>query len=232
VQIEIEIASDPEDAARRAASAVAAAARAAIAARGRFVCAASGGRSPWVMLRALAREPGVDWKRVHVFQTDERVAPDDHPDRNLARLRECLEEARGATIHAMSVGERDLEEAASAYAAALAGAAGTPPVLDLVHLGLGSDGHTASLVPGDPVIEIRDRDVAPAGPYQGRLRLTLTLPAIDRSRARLFLVTGADKAGALARLMKGDRDIPAGRVRRDGTRVVADSAAAGAAARG
>jgi 6-phosphogluconolactonase len=121
----------------------------------------------------------------------------------------------------------DLEAAASRYAQTLRGIAGSPPVLDLVHLGLGPDGHTASLVPGDPVLDVTDADVALTGVYQGRRRMTLTYPMINRSRRILWLITGTDKVGMLLRLRDGDRSIPAGRIGQDNALVIADRAAAG-----
>ena len=96
----------------------------------------------------------------------------------------------------------------------------------LVHLGLGPDGHTASLVPGDPVLDITDADVAATGSYHGRRRMTLTFPTINRCRLVLWLVTGGEKAAALVRLREGDRSIPASRVRQDRSLVLADRAAA------
>ena len=112
------------------------------------------------------------------------------------------------------------------YALTLREIAGSPPVLDLVHLGLGPDGHTASLVPGDAVLDVTDADVALTGVYQGRRRMTLTYPILNRSRRILWLVTGSEKAGMLVRLRDGDLSIPAGRVRRDQALVLADRAAA------
>ena len=113
------------------------------------------------------------------------------------------------------------------YAQTLQEIAGSPPVLDLVHLGLGPDGHTASLVPGDPVLDVTDADVALTGVYQGRRRMTLTYPILNRARRILWLVTGSEKAGPLVRLRQGDPSIPAGRVRQDQALVLADRAAAG-----
>jgi 6-phosphogluconolactonase len=226
--MKIEVLSDADSVAREGAALVAAEARAAVATRGRFVVAVSGGRTPWQMLRALAGEE-VPWPGVHVVQVDERVAPAGDPDRNLTHLRENLmahAPLRSEQIHAMPVESADLDTAAREYAALLEEIAGSPPVLDLVHLGLGPDGHTASLVPGDPVLDVTDRDVALTGVYQGRRRMTLTYPIINRSRRILWLVTGAEKAGMLARLRDGDRSIPAGRVRRDQALVLADRAAA------
>jgi len=214
--------------ARAAAALIASEARAAAAARGRFVVAVSGGHTPWDMLRALAGEQ-VPWSAMHVVQVDERVAPAGDPDRNLSHLRESLlahAPLRDEQIHAMPVEWPDLEAGAAHYARALQEIAGSPAVLDLVHLGLGPDGHTASLVPGDSVLEIADRDVAlTGGVYQGRRRMTLTYPALNRARSVLWLVTGPDKAGMLARLRAGDLSIPAGRVRRDRAVVLADRAA-------
>ena len=167
---------------------------------------------------------------MHVVQVDERVAPAGDPDRNLTHLRESLLEHAPLPpeqIHAMPVEEKDLEAAAASYARLLQQIAGSPPVLDLAHLGLGPDGHTASLVPGDPVLDVTDRDVALTGLYQQRRRMTLTYPMLNRSRRILWLVTGPEKAEMLARLQRGDASIPAGRVRQDKAQVLADRAAAG-----
>jgi 6-phosphogluconolactonase len=229
--VKIEVLPDAEAAARRAAEVIAADARAAVAARGRVTMAVSGGKSPWAMLRDLATLD-VPWKDVHVFQIDERVAPAGDPDRNLTHLSESLLEHAplpASQIHAMPVESEDLDTAARAYAKTLESLAGSPPVLDLAHLGLGPDGHTASLVPNDPVLEVTDRDVALTGVYQGRRRMTLTYPVLNRSRRILWLVTGSDKVPAFARLRAGDPTIPAGRVRADAALVIADRAAAGSA---
>src|SRR5499427_8590371 len=224
-----EVLADADAVARKAATLIAAEARKAVAARGRFVMAVSGGHTPWVMLRALAEE-NVPWASVHVFQVDERVAPEGHADRNLTHLRESLLEHAplpAGQIHAMPVEIPDLQSAAAKYAGQLQSIAGTPAVLDLVHLGLGPDGHTASLVPEDPVLDVTDMDVALTGAYQWRCRMTLTYPIINRARRILWVVTGSDKAGPLARLRNADRSIPAGRVRQDQGLVLADRAAAG-----
>jgi 6-phosphogluconolactonase len=216
--------------ARGAASAIAEAARSAVRERGRFLLAVSGGATPWRMLRMLADEE-VPWESVHLFQVDERVAPDGHPERNLTHLRESLlaHLPRAlAAFHAMPVEGPDLESAATDYARVLRSVAGDPPVLDLVHLGLGLDGHTASLVPGDAALDAAS-DVAATGPYLGRRRLTLTYPVLDRARGVLWVVTGPGKGAALARLLLGDASIPAGRIRRDRARLMVDEAARGAA---
>ena len=205
-------------------------ARSGVAARGRFIMAVSGGRTPWMMLRALSNQD-MPWEKVHVVQVDERVAPAGHPDRNLTHLYDSLlKQARLPKdhIYAMPVEGADLEAAAAQYAARLQAIAGSPPVLDLVHLGLGSDGHTASLLPGDSVLDAIDTDVALTGPYQGRRRMTLTYPILNRSRCILWLVTGSEKADMLARLRDGDLSIPAGLVHREQAIVLADRAAAGA----
>jgi 6-phosphogluconolactonase len=190
--------------------------------------AVSGGRTPWIMLAALADED-VPWTAVHIFQVDERVAPDGDPDRNLTKLDETLlahAPLQADQIHAMPVGVADLALAAAQYSATLQELAGSPPVLDLVHLGLGLDGHTASLVPGDPVLDISDADVAVTGIYQSRRRLTLTYPILNRARNVLWLATGSDKAEMLTRLTAGDPSIPSGRIRQDAAVLLADRAAA------
>jgi 6-phosphogluconolactonase len=227
--MKIEVYADADAVALTAAKLIAEEARDAVATRGKFVMAVSGGKTPWVMLRDLAQE-AVPWKGVHVVQVDERVAPEGDPDRNLTHLRESLLEhapLRPEQIYAMPVESGNIEAACARYALILETIAGSPPVLDLVHLGLGPDGHTASLVPGDPVLDVKDADVALTGIYQNRRRMTLTYPIINRSRRVLWLVTGSEKAGMLARLQAGDVSIPAGRVSRDHAVVLADRAAAG-----
>jgi 6-phosphogluconolactonase len=224
--MKVEILADVESVAKRAAAVIAADARAAASLRGRFI---SGGHTPWIMLRALAKED-VPWNVVHVFQVDERVAPAGHPDRNLTHLQASLLEnapLRPEQIYAMPVESSDLEAAVRHYSQALSGVAGSPSVLDLVHLGLGPDGHTASLVPGDPVLGITNADVALTEIYQGRRRLTLTYPVINRSRRVLWLVTGSEKVGMLERLRSADPSIPAGQVFSQNALVLADRVAAG-----
>ena len=227
--MQIETHSDADAVALAAAKLIAKEARDAVATRGKFVMAVSGGKTPWVMLRHLAQQD-VPWKDVHVFQVDERVAPEGDADRNLTHLRESLLEhapLRPDQIHAMPVGASNLESACVQYAQVLTEVAGSPPVLDLVHLGLGPDGHTASLVPGDAVLNVTNTDVALTGIYQGRRRMTLTYPLISRSGRVLWVVTGAEKAGMLTRLQAGDVSIPAGRLSGDRAVVLADRAAAG-----
>jgi 6-phosphogluconolactonase len=225
----LEVLADPQATAERAAAIIAAGARAAVAARGKFAMAVSGGHTPWVMLRALANED-VPWASVQVFQVDERVAPDGDPDRNLTHLHESLLAHAPITreqIHAMPVNLPDLDAAAKQYAATLQSELGTPPVLDLAHLGLGPDGHTASLVPGDPVLNVTDADVAATGVYMGHRRMTLTYPMLNRSRKILWLLTGAEKAAMLPRLQAGDPTIPAGRISSAQAVILADKAATG-----
>ena len=224
-----EILPDPGAVAMRAAERIAQVAREAVTARGRCALAFSGGTTPWRTLRALAGED-VPWERVHLFQVDERVAPPGDPERNFFHLKEALIDRiaiPSANVHPMPVDEEDLDEGARRYQAILRRIAGTPPILDLVQLGLGEDGHTASLFPGDAALQIIDADVAVSGLYKGRRRMTLSFPAIDRARCILWLVTGSGKAVALERLRAGDRSIPAGWVRNDRAVLLADTAATG-----
>jgi 6-phosphogluconolactonase len=202
----------------RAADLVAAQARSAVAERGRFTFAVSGGRTPWAMFAELTKME-VPWVTTQIFQVDERVAPDGDADRNLMHLREALGSAP-AEVVPMPVEEADLEAAAEDYARQLPGS------FDLIHLGLGPDGHTASLVPGDPVLDITDHLVAVTNPYQGHRRMTLTYPGLARTAGIVWLVTGEDKRDALERLLAGDRSIPAGRVEAKRSVIVADAAAA------
>jgi 6-phosphogluconolactonase len=207
----------PSAVARAGAAFVASQAGQAVESRGSFHFAVSGGHTPWAMFAELAAET-VPWSAVVIYQVDERVAPADDPDRNLHHLREALGSAP-ARVEAMPVEADDPEEAAAAYADSL------PEHFDLVHLGLGPDGHTASLVPGDPVLAVTDKLVGVTGRYQGRRRMTLTYPALARARRLLWLVTGEDKKKPLAQLMAGDRSIPAARVEAEASLVLADAAA-------
>lgn len=227
--MKIKILADAHSVAEEAAAFIAAEARAAVHAHGSFIMAASGGQTPWQMLRALALQE-VPWDRLHIVQVDERIAPRGHADRNMTHLRESLLEhcpLRDEQIHAMPVESPDLERAASDFARRLSEIAGSPPVLDLVQLGIGLDGHTASLVPGDPALDVTDSLIALTGVYQGRRRMTLTYPILNRSRCVLWIVTGGGKAGMLGRLRAGDESIPAGRVNRKKALIFADCAAAG-----
>jgi 6-phosphogluconolactonase len=226
--MKIEVLPEVDALARRAAALVAAEARAAVAERDCFTFALSGGRTAVPMLRALVQED-IPWSRVHLLQVDERVAPVGDADRNLTHLGENLLSRISLLpghLHAMPVEDPDLEAAASAYARALERLAGSPPVLDLVHLGLGEDGHTASLVPGDPVLAVTDAEVYVTGLYRGRRRMTLTYPILNRARRILWLVAGKRKSRMLLRLSSGDPAIPADRIRRDRAVMLTDRAAA------
>jgi 6-phosphogluconolactonase len=220
--LEVEILPDPESVARRGAEVVAGLGAQAIADRGRFTFAVSGGRTPWAMFAELAGK--MPWEKITIFQVDERIAPDGDPDRNLTQLERSLPPGGAADVRPMPVWSDDLEAAARAYSESL------PDELDLVHLGLGPDGHTASLVPGDTALDVADRGVAVTGVYQDRRRMTLTYPVLNRARHVIWLVTGADKVDALARLRARDESIPAGRVSVANALVLADIAAAGSSA--
>ena len=221
--IDLEVLADEKAAARRAAELIAAAGAAADAERGAFTWAMSGGRSPWAMLALLGDDESMPWERTEMFQVDERMASPGSEDRNLTHMVLSLSLDHQAALRPMPVTQRDLDAAARDYEASL------PDRLDCVHLGLGPDGHTASLVPDDPVLEVSDRRVAlTETAYQGHRRMTLTYPALAEARRIVWLVTGADKRGALAKLLAGDRSIPAGRVENDAMVIVADDEAAAA----
>ena len=219
--IELEVAGDEKAASRRAAELIAEAGAAAVAERDRFALAMSGGRSPWAMLAMLGELEQMPWGRTELFQVDERVAAPGDEARNLTHMVLGLSMDHQSTLRPMPVTQRDLSSAARDYEAAL------PERFDLVHLGLGPDGHTASLVPDDPVLDVSDRRVAMTGePYQDHLRMTLTYPALTAARRILWLVTGPDKRDPLQKLLGGDESIPAGRVRNEDMIVIADEAAA------
>jgi 6-phosphogluconolactonase len=218
--LEVEVHANADVVAERAAEHVAARAKAEVADHGLFTFAVSGGHTPWAMFARLATLE-MPWQNTMIFQVDERVAPDGDPDRNLTHLRQSLPSQSGVDVQPMRVDADDLDLAAAEYGRSL------PDAFDLIHLGLGPDGHTASLVPGDPVLEVTDRDVALTGIYQGRRRMTLTYRVLDRARHLLWLVTGEDKVDALSKLRAGDRSIPAGRVSSVNSLVIADAAAAG-----
>ncbi len=205
-----------EDLARAGAEFIAERARRAVAARGEFTLAVSGGRGPrriWEVLATL----DVPWRDVTIFQVDERVAPRGDDERNLTQLSQSLA-SRAPRVVAMPVDDPDLALAARRYGALL------PAHLDLVHLGLGPDGHTASLVPGDPVLDVADQPVAATGEYQGRRRMTLTFAGLERAEEIVWIVSGEDTRAALRRLVDGDATIPAGRVRRERSWVLTDLA--------
>jgi len=219
---------DADAVAKGAATIIAEEARKAVAARGRFVMAVSGGKTPWQMLRDLAHEE-VPWASVHIVQVDERIAPAGDPDRNLTHLRESLlshAPIPPEQIHAMPVEAADPERACLDYTGVLNSLCGVPPVLDLIHLGLGPDGHTASLIPGDSVCQVLDREVALTGVYQNRRRMTLTYPFINRARAILWVVTGGEKAPMVPRLLASDPSIPAGPIAQQNATLLLDAPAA------
>jgi 6-phosphogluconolactonase len=201
--------------------------------RTRASVALSGGNTPLPMLKALARQP-LDWSAIHVYQVDERVVARGDPARNLGSLHEILV-WRGPlprrNLHPMWVDRANLHGAAESYARELAQVAGDPPILDVVHLGLGADGHTASLFPGDPALGIEDRSVGLTNEHNGYRRMTLTLPVLNRARSVIWFVTGADKAGVVGELYAGGASFPAGRVSRRRAILVVDHAAGREAAK-
>lgn len=222
----IEVLPDADQLAERTAVWIADRLWSAVAERGRAHLAVSGGSTPAAMFRSLAALP-VPWGSIEVWQVDERIAPDGDADRNAGSLERDLVAPAGldaAAVHLMPVTAADLDAAAADYERDLASACGG--VIDVVHLGIGPDGHTASWPPGDPVINVDDRSVALSDVYQGRRRMTLTVPAVNRARSIVIEVLGADKAAAVAGLLEGDPVLPASHVRGDAL-VLADHAAAG-----
>jgi 6-phosphogluconolactonase len=227
--MQVEVLDDDTAVARRAAAFIAGEARAAVQLRGRFTFAVSGGRTPWSMLRALAGED-MPWTDTHLFQVDERIAPAGDAARNMTHIRESLlvnAPLPATNLHAMPVESENLDDAARQYEQILREIAGVPAVLDLVHLGLGPDGHTASLVPGDAVLQVTGADVALTAPYMGHRRMTLTYPMLNRARRVLWLATGSEKRAMLARLRAIDATIPAGRIEQRHAIVLNDRAAVG-----
>jgi 6-phosphogluconolactonase len=213
--IRVEVAPTVEEISGLAAAYIATLLGAAIDTRGAGHLAVSGGNTPQPMFEALATLP-VAWAAVHIWQVDERDAPAGTAERNLTSLEATL--LAKITLpeghfHPMPVEAADLRAAAGVYSAELAAACGG--VLDVVHLGLGDDGHTASWPPGDPVLDDRSSDVDVVGPFHGVVRMTLTPPAVNRARDVLFLVTGPDKADMAARLVAGEPVLPACRVQPD-----------------
>jgi 6-phosphogluconolactonase len=211
------------DAAAAAAERIAGLLRAAVAGRGRATMALSGGTTPRDMIRLLARLD-VPWASVDVFQVDERVVDLADPDRNWLIFSPLAAIATDSRLHPMPVEHADGDER---YRGVLRQAAGVPVTLDVVHLGLGTDGHTASLVPGDPAVDVTDREVSWSTPYRGHRRMTLTVPVLRQARHQIWLVIGSDKADRLGRLVKGRDDGPAARVLvAAGATVFTDAAAA------
>ena len=202
-----------------------------VAHRGTCAMAVSGGRSPWPMFAILARRDDIPWDRITLFQVDERIAPEGDEARNYTHLKSNLLAQRPELVihtHPMPVNEDDLEEACAKYTRLLEEACGTPPVLDIIHLGLGPDGHTASLVPGDGVLQTEDREVdLTVGEYQGRRRMTLTYPCINRARRIMWQVVGEGKAEALKQMRSGDPSMPGSKIATAQAVIFADAAAAG-----
>jgi 6-phosphogluconolactonase len=218
--IDLEVVESDRAAARRAAELIAAAGQRAVADHGSFSFAMSGGRSPWAMLAILGDLDEMPWAETELFQVDERIASPGSEDRNLTHMVLGLSMDHQSALRPMPVTNRDLDAAAHEYDTSL------PDRIDLVHLGLGPDGHTASLVPGDPVLEVDDKRVSvTTNEYQGHRRMTLTHPALAEAREILWLVTGEEKRDPLQKLLAADPSIPAGRVRNDSMFIVADSAA-------
>jgi 6-phosphogluconolactonase len=223
----IETFADADAVAERTAAVIAEAAREGVARHGRAVLAFSGGSTPAAMLQTLGTMD-VKWNATHIVQVDERVAPEGHPDRNWTMITNNLlagADIPQALLHPMPVTDDDLQQAADRYERLLTTVSGVPPIADVVHLGIGADGHTASLVPGDPVLRVRDRWIALAGPYQGRRRMTFTYPTINAARLVVWQVSDGDKAAALREALQG-KGVPASRVRRRGVHVIATEAAA------
>lgn len=221
--MDVRVADDAAGAAADAATFVARRLRDAVRRRGRATLALSGGSTPAVMFDVLATLD-VPWADVLVFQVDERIAPDGHPDRNAVQLEEHLVRAVPALarrVRLMPVTSAHLGRAAARYATAIAHAA----PLDVVHLGLGDDGHTASWPPGDPVID-SDRQVDLCSEFNGRRRMTLTTGPVNGARCRIVLAAGAAKAPMIERFLTGDRSIPITHVRRTDTVLFVDRAAA------
>jgi 6-phosphogluconolactonase len=224
----IEVLDNEDMVARKAAAIIAMEARRAVVLRGRFILAVSGGKTPWKMLQALTNED-VPWEGIHLLQVDERLAPYGHADRNMTHLHNSLYDViplLAGRIHAMPVEEYDPVAGAASYTQTILEIAGSPAIIDLIHLGLGTDGHTASLILGDPVLDVTTRDVAVTGIYQGRQRLTLTFPIINRAASILWVITGREKSEMFKRLIDKDFSIPAGRVSQDNAIVLADKDAA------
>lgn len=231
--MQVEVLVDGEALAQRAVELVVAAAEQAIEERGAFIWAVSGGSTPRRMLELLSERTDLDWSRSHLFQVDERVAPDGSDDRNASMLHSALltesflANNSPAGIHLMPVTAPDLETAAAEYATLIDSLAGSPVVFDLIQLGMGSDGHTASLIPDDPILGVEDVDVAMSQPYQGRVRMSFTWPILDRAKQLLWVVGGESKREAVRLLLDNDPSIPATLPTQARATVLLDSDAAG-----
>jgi 6-phosphogluconolactonase len=229
--MQLEVLPDREALADRATELIAEAAVRAIAERGQFVFAVSGGSTPRRLLELLRERDDIEWNRTHIFQVDERVAPEGDADRNATMLAEALLTPEFTAVHQlaglwlMPVEQNDLEAAAAEYATIMDEVTGSPVVFDLIQLGLGDDGHTASLVPGDPILVIDDRDVALTDEYKGRVRMSFTWPVLDRAKEQLWVVSGEGKRDALALYLANDPTIPATLATQARATVLVDAAA-------
>jgi len=229
----VEVLSGGEALAERAVEIVIRAAADAIDERGLFVWAVSGGTTPRRLLELLSERRDLEWARTHLFQVDERLAPEGDPDRNATMLDEALLTESFRSIHTpagiwlMPVTADDPDAAADDYARSIDAVAGSPVVFDLVQLGMGSDGHTASLVPGDPILDVTDRDVALTNTYNGRRRMSLTWPVLDRAKELLWVIGGASKQEAVQQFLNNDPGIPATLPTQARATVLLDEAAAG-----
>jgi len=224
VRVRVRIGEDADEVARLGAARIASVVRSAVTQRGSSAIAVSGGRTPWAMFARLG-DHDIQWGSLGIWQVDERIAPHGDPDRGLTQLEASLPTRARSCLRAMPVDDVDPDDDARLSAAAEAYSASLPPAFDLIHLGLGEDGHTASLVPGDPVLEVIDRDVAVTARYRGRRRMTMTFPVLERAMEILWLAAGDSKAGPLRRLLDRDLSMPAARVGAPNQLAIVDRAA-------
>jgi len=218
----VEVCSTPQEAATRAAELIAECLREAIARSGNGTVALSGGRTPSTMLQELASAP-LDWSRIHIFQVDERLVDDGDERSNMKTIRSAFERPSLAIeqMHHMQIHGDSPQAGADRYTSQIRLVAGNPPTFDVVHLGLGEDGHTASLFPGDSALDA-DGDVAVTGIHGGVRRMTLTLKVINRARSRVWLVTGNAKRNVVQGLLRRDLALIASRVDQDNSSLVID----------
>jgi 6-phosphogluconolactonase len=177
----------------------------AVTARGRATVALSGGSTPLPMFERLAGLP-LPWAHVHVFQVDERAVAAADDSRNWLHQQSVAQRVPEKNRHPMPVERSDGD---LAYSTVLQEAVGLPPIFDVVHLGIGDDGHTASLFPGDPALSTFDHDVVWTEVHRGHRRLTLTLPVLSRARHQVWLVAGSGKAAAVRQLTEPGAEAPA-----------------------
>lgn len=225
MSLEIEVCPDVDAVAKRGADIIATRI-AAVPAGQRFAMAISGGATPWNMFAELSAHPEIAWDIVDIWQVDERIAPAGHDDRCLTHQAVDLPPQAFVRLRPMPVDELEGADDAAMNTAADAYAATLPTTFDLVHLGLGEDGHTASLIPGDRAMDVRDKNIAVTGAHEGRRRMTITFPVLDHAVFALWIVTGPDKARVLQKFRDGDSTIPAAHVNARERVVIADAAAA------